>query len=186
MNQTLLFNHDWLFQKTPLHTTTVAQEHFKPVDIPHDWLIYNSQALYEDSIGWYQKKLTITDLSKSYALYFEGVYMDSMLYVNDKLVGEWKYGYSSFEFDVTDFLVEGDNNLLVKVTHQAPNSRWYSGAGIYRDVYLKVRGTAFIETDGTYVTTEKNDNDYQLTIDTPIETTPVSYTHLTLPTNREV
>ncbi|GEM05259.1 hypothetical protein HMI01_22470 [Halolactibacillus miurensis] len=171
MNQTLLFNHDWSFQKTPLHTTTVTQEHFKPVDIPHDWLIYNSQALYEDSIGWYQKTLTITDLSKSYALYFEGVYMDSMLYVNDKLVGEWKYGYSSFEFDMTDFLVEGDNNLLLKVTHQAPNSRWYSGAGIYRDVYLKVRGTAFIETDGTYVTTEKNGNDYQLTIDTTIETT---------------
>ena len=112
MNQTLLFNHDWLFQKTPRHTTTVAQEHFKPVNIPHDWLIYNSQALYEDSIGWYQKTLTITDLSKSYALYFEGVYMDSALYVNDALVGEWKYGYSSFEFDVTDFLVEGDNNPL--------------------------------------------------------------------------
>jgi beta-galactosidase len=70
MNQTVLFNHGWLFQKTPLHTTTVVQENFQPVEIPHDWLIYNSQALYEDSIGWYQKTLTVSDLAKSYLLYF--------------------------------------------------------------------------------------------------------------------
>ena len=56
--------------------------------------------------------------------------MDSTLYVNGQYVGEWKYGYSSFEHDLTDFLKIGENEILLKVVHQSPNSRWYSGAGI--------------------------------------------------------
>ena len=62
--------------------------------------------------------------------------MDSALYINDCRVGEWKYGYSTFEYDVTDALREGENLLVMRVVHQSPNSRWYSGAGIYRNVWL--------------------------------------------------
>ncbi len=62
--------------------------------------------------------------------------MDSSVYVNGQLAGEWKYGYSSFEHDITKAVIPGINEIVVKVVHQSPNSRWYSGAGIYRNVWL--------------------------------------------------
>ncbi|MFR1904838.1 MAG: sugar-binding domain-containing protein [Clostridium neonatale] len=97
------------------------------MDIPHDWLIYNSLDLYENSIGWYRKKFMYSKNEDEVLLCFDGVYMDSTLYVNNKFVGEWKYGYSSFEHDITNVLVEGENEILIRVIHQSPNSRRYSG-----------------------------------------------------------
>ncbi|MHA7967592.1 glycoside hydrolase family 2 TIM barrel-domain containing protein [Paenibacillus sp. CAU 1782] len=155
-----------------------------PVDLPHDWLIYDTLNLYENSIGWYRKrfvceeadsllqgKLNQSGTSLRRFLSFDGVYMDSMLYVNGQWVGEWKYGYSSFEFDISDALRVGDNELLLKVVHQSPNSRWYSGAGIYRNVWLKERGSHYIETDGVYFTvSQEGDGDgWRVDIDTELK-----------------
>lgn len=168
MNKKILFNDGWEFAKSNLETTDSNTLKFEPVDIPHDWLIYNTLNLYENSIGWYRKSFTCTKEEKQILLCFDGVYMDSSLYVNGQFVGEWKYGYSSFEHDITDSVVEGKNEILVKVVHQSPNSRWYSGAGIYRNVWLKTRDKNHIVTDGIYATTKQKDNGWGVEVDTEI------------------
>ena len=102
-------------------------------------------------------------------LRFDGVYMDSTLYVNGQKVGDWKYGYSAFQFDITEYLGEGENELLLQVRFQSPNSRWYSGAGIYRNVWLKVYPKVYLPLDGTYVSTKYlGDGNYQLEVETEI------------------
>ncbi|MDE5950897.1 MAG: DUF4982 domain-containing protein, partial [Acetatifactor sp.] len=101
-------------------------------------------------------------------LRFDGVYMDSALYINDCLVGEWKYGYSTFEYDVTDALQEGENRLVMRVMYQSPNSRWYSGAGIYRNVWLVTVPEVHVASDGIYVSAGKTDQGYELRIETEL------------------
>lgn len=166
MNQKVLFNNGWEFAKSNLELTDSTALEFESVDLPHDWQIYNTLNLYENSIGWYRKKFTCGQGERKQTLLcFDGVYMDSSLYINQTFVEEWKYGYSSFEHDITDALVEGENEILVKVVFQSPNSRWYSGAGIYRNVWLKTRGKNHIVTDGIYVTTNQHDDGWQVEID---------------------
>lgn len=179
MNDQVMFNDGWQFAKTSLDGVTdvanianianIAELSFEAVDIPHDWLIYNTLNLYENSIGWYRKAFhyeTVAD--QSLLLHFDGVYMDSTVYVNGQFVGEWKYGYSAFEFDITDALVSGDNEIIVKVVYQSPNSRWYSGAGIYRDVHLKIRGRSYITTNGVYIATRETENGWQSEIESEL------------------
>lgn len=101
-------------------------------------------------------------------LRFDGVYMDSALYINDCLAGEWKYGYSTFEYDVTDFLHEGENLLVMRVVHQSPNSRWYSGAGIYRNVWLLTVPEVHIASDGIYVSAGRAEHGYELRIESEL------------------
>ena len=166
VNKKILFNDGWEFAKSGLEVADSSLLTFNSVDIPHDWLIYNTLDLYENSIGWYRKRFTYEKGESQLLLYFDGVYMDSTLYVNGKFVGEWKYGYSSFEHDITDVLTSGENEILLKVVHQSPNSRWYSGAGIYRNVWLKERSKSHIVTDGIYITTKRKDNEWQVEVDT--------------------
>ena len=94
--------------------------------------------------------------------------MDSYLYVNGKFIGTWKYGYSSFEHDITEALNDGSNEILLKVVHQSPNSRWYSGAGIYRNVWLKTREANHIVTDGVYISTKQTETGWQVEVDTDL------------------
>jgi len=159
----LLFNDNWYFSKHQLGTTLTDicsdETTWAAVDIPHDWLIYDTNNLYEDSIGCYRKTFTIDSLAgKRISLLFEGVYMNTTLYVNGKTVGEWKYGYTTFLFDITEFLCEGENTVLVHSIYENPNTRWYSGAGIYRDVYLIETGEIHLVHDGTYINTKQLDN----------------------------
>ncbi|SEO07692.1 beta-galactosidase [Amphibacillus marinus] len=174
MNQTTLFNNDWTFVKTKLDVKDVPQTGFESVQLPHDWLIYNTDNLYEDGIGWYKKRFNYQDNDAHVLLYFEGVYMDSYLYVNGQLMGEWKNGYSSFEHDITAALVKGENELVVKVVHQSPNSRWYSGAGIYRNVWLKTRQANYLETDGIYVATKDENEHWLVELETESVTTELT------------
>ncbi|SFL51729.1 beta-galactosidase [Gracilibacillus orientalis] len=171
INQTQLFNDNWLFAKSDLDTKTSEQLDFQPVEIPHDWLIYNTKKLYENSIGWYKQTLNYQPVLEhaDVLLCFEGVYMDSQLYVNNQFVGEWKYGYSKFEHNITKFLVAGKNDILLKVTYQSPNSRWYTGAGIYRNVWVKKRSRNYIETDGIYVSTFKNNDHWRVECGTNLQ-----------------
>lgn len=170
MNTKQLFNDGWEFAKSGLDFTDCAGLRFEPVDLPHDWLIYNTLALYENSIGWYRKKFTRTKgegrREQQLLLCFDGVYMDCSVYVNQRLIGEWKYGYSSFEYDITDAVACGENDIVVKVVHQSPSSRWYSGAGIYRSVWLKTREYNHIVTDGVYVATKQQGDVWSVEIDT--------------------
>lgn len=170
MNTKTLFNDGWEFAKSSLGVDReeIASLAFESVDLPHDWLIYNTQDLYENSIGWYRKRFACTKDEEQLLLCFDGVYMDSSVYVNGRFVGEWKYGYSSFEHEITDAIVDGDNEILVKVVHQSPNSRWYSGAGIYRNVWLKTRNRSHIVTNGIYISTKRVDDDWQVEIESEL------------------
>ena len=172
MNVCRLFNDGWYFNKTSLNQTLPDYHSFKKVDIPHDWLIYDTQDLYENGIGWYKKEFVVEDVNKQYLLSFDGVYMNTTIYVNDMNVGEWKYGYSAFEINMTKAIKKGKNEILVKVIHESPNSRWYSGAGIYRDVHLKIREENYIETNGIYISTKKlTNNNWELSVSTELKLT---------------
>lgn len=174
MSQKKLFNNYWSFIKQPLGTTfdqiTSNELAWTSVTLPHDWLIYNSNDLYEDGQGWYYKALQLDkiDPEQKLSLYFEGVYMDSTIYMNGQKAGEWKNGYSSFEIDITPYVKQGQNDLYVQVVHQSPNSRWYSGAGIYRSVWLKTTPLHHVATDGVYISTRKLEQD-QWSIDVQTE-----------------
>lgn len=150
------FNQGWEFRRTELSAgmeeVMAAADLFRPVEIPHDWLIYDVKNLYQDGCGWYRKKFRYESSIGPVILRFDGVYMDSSVYVNGRKVMDWKYGYSTFDVDITEALGVGDNEIVVQVRYQAPNSRWYSGAGIYRRVWLKCCGKAWLPLDGTYVT----------------------------------
>ncbi len=175
MNTKKLFNNNWKFTKQALHSSLDSMKayniNWQPVSLPHDWLIYDTNNLYETGDGWYRKEFQV-DISdgKRRAIRFEGVYMDSKVFVNGELAGVWKYGYSTFEFDITDLLVDGRNEIMVQVTYQSPNSRWYSGAGIYRNVWLKTYPQTHIASDGIYIAPkkEKESNDWLLYIDTEL------------------
>lgn len=153
--QNILFNDGWQFCLCDIGTelSALPGRHWYDVELPHDWLINDASKLYETGEGWYRRSLTCSaeQLSGRVLLNFDGVYMNSTLFVNGKEAGSWTYGYSAFEHDITDFLHEGENELLLRVSHQSPNTRWYSGAGIFRDVMLKLRPATYIGTNGVYI-----------------------------------
>ena len=160
MNENRKFNDNWQFAKQPLGAefATAVSDHtaWLPVTLPHDWLIYDARKLYENGEGWYRKAFTWSEASAAgmrASLRFEGVYMDATLYVNGHVAGEWKYGYSTFEFDITSYLLSGSNEIVVRVVYESPNSRWYSGAGIYRNVWLRTYPDTHIAADGVYIST---------------------------------
>lgn len=148
-----LWNDGWSFRKTDTECSyeeAVNGGGWKRVDIPHDWLIWQVNDLYETSTGWYRKNFYAEDTVKTRILRFEGVYMDTTVYVNGQAAGEWKYGYSTFEIGISGLLRRGDNEIVVRVDHRAPNSRWYSGAGIFRNCYLLEHAGAYLRSDGVY------------------------------------
>ena len=165
-----LFNDNWQFAELAIDEKTMYEDGkpvlFKPQDflsraeelqyknvrIPHDWMIYNTKALYRSSVGFYKKSFTLDNLKElpHVALSFEAVYMNSAVWVNGKLAGEWKYGYSPFEFDISEFVHEGQNQVLVIAVYQNCNTRWYSGAGIIRDVHLIRTPAVHLVSDGVY------------------------------------
>ena len=154
MRDTVLFCDGWEFSLQPIGTEYSGDFEFEPVDIPHDWLIEDTLDLYKTSTGWYRRRFTVPNDGRRTAVRFEGVYMDCRVYVNGALAGEWKYGYTTFEFDITDLLREGENLLTVRVDHRSPNSRWYSGAGIYRKVLLERFENTHFLPDGIYVSAD--------------------------------
>lgn len=169
-----LWNDNWSFIRletdAELADALLREEEFVPVDIPHDWLIYDSQRLYENGTGWYLKKFQwVENEEKRVFLTFDGIYMDSIVYVNGQLAAEWKYGYSTFTVEITDYLKPGENRVLVRACFMAPNSRWYSGAGIYRDVWMKVTDKTYIEENGIYISTQRQQEDFVLRVETTVE-----------------
>ncbi len=167
MKQKLKYN--WEFQKLPVNNGIIpesyTEEGFTPVVLPHDWLIGQAENLYEDSVGWYRNRIELNPKAqRNYFLRFEGIYMDSSVFVNGQLAGGWKYGYTTFEVDITPFVTPGENEILVKVVHLSPNSRWYTGAGIYRPVWLIEKQAAHFVSDGIYIHTKKEGTGYHAEI----------------------
>ena len=158
MSKKILFCDNWQFSKQPFGTFEYSEDFdWKNVDIPHDYLIENTKNLYETSNGWYRKKFAYHKKDNTItSIRFEGVYQDCEVFVNGKSAGEWKYGYSTFELDMTHLLIDGKNLIAIRINYQSPNSRWYSGAGIYRKVWLKETPESHFLADGIYISTEED------------------------------
>lgn len=156
---------------------------WQKVTIPHDWAIYGPFSSRNDvqhvaitqdgqkealehagrtgglpfvGTGWYRTHFTIPSFikGKRVALLFDGAMSHAKVYVNGKEAGYWPYGYNSFFFDITDYVNgSNDNTLAVRLENLAESSRWYPGAGIYRNVHVIVTSDAHIPVWGTQVTT---------------------------------
>ena len=164
-----LFNNNWQFKME-------NEETWQDIQIPHDWMISDTKNLYKDGIGCYRKIFTQQKPKPSEKLYlrFDGVYMDSTLHVNGKEVGQWKNGYTDFHYNIAPYINEGENEILLTADYKSPNTRWYSGAGIYRDCWLIKKNPTHFKLDGIYITTKKTNNGWQLEINSEVES-PDSY-----------
>jgi len=170
-----LFNDHWFFRKVDIETTDEAlftKGEWQAVDVPHDWMIYEAKHLYDSSIGCYKKTFKVGELgTERLILRFDGVYMDTTIYLNQEAIYEWKYGYSTFEVDLTDKVKQGENEIWVKCVYRCPNSRWYSGAGIYRNVWILQKLQAHFISDGIYVSTQKEENGWVVEVDSEVVAT---------------
>lgn len=157
----VLWNEGWAFVKLPLNSTLSQAWAAEKVivTLPHDYLIHDANHLYEDSDGWYFKTLMVShDMgNKAVCLGFDGVYMDAEIWLDSMLLCVHRHGYTSFWIDLTERLSEGRHQIAVHIRHQSPNSRWYSGAGIYRDVRLLVMPKRHLIPDGLRVDTRQKD-----------------------------
>lgn len=168
-SQELLFTADWNFVLIDSTENPLAPDkQWRQLNLPHDWSIegpfsethpatYNGGAL-PGGIGLYKKEFQLpeSDSSKNIFIRFDGVFMNSEVWINGQYLGKRPYGYIGFEYDLSPHLNFGEqtNTLIVKVDNSVqPNSRWYSGSGIYRNVYLVKKGEVFINQWGIYVTT---------------------------------
>ena len=173
-----LFDDAWSFHRgeaAGAEAPTFAATDWRAVDLPHDWAIEpdpakppgesifdencpgNSGAGYlPGGVGWYRKTFRVPDRAKGQRVFieFDGVYMNSEVWLNGQSLGTRPYGYSSFEYELTPWLKFGDaeNVLAVRVNVEQPSSRWYTGAGIYRHVWLTVTEPVHVALWGTYVT----------------------------------
>lgn len=134
------------------------------LDLPHDWAIEGDFSASNPSgagggalpggIGWYRKQLQLKPKAgERYFIDFDGVYMNSTVYVNGHELGKRPYGYSSFRYELTPWLrPDGNNIIAVKVDNSdQPNSRWYSGCGIYRHVWVESAAAVSVGHWGTYI-----------------------------------
>lgn len=166
-----LFNCGWSFCMMPLGSELedLQGASWTNVDLPHDWLITQDN-LYGSGDGWYKRTLYLDNLSDTFFLLrFDGVYMGATVLVNGALVCDHAYGYTAFDCHMTPFLHEGENTIYVHVRYQAPNSRWYSGAGIFRDVTLHMLENRHIAMDGLYVQATLHGENAELHIETELE-----------------
>lgn len=164
------FNKNWKFslQEEDAFSVDYNDSGWRTLNVPHDWSIEGGfdkenpagigGGALPGGIGWYRKyfKLAAKDSLKRIFINFDGIYMNSEVYVNGKLVGKRPNGYISFSYDITDFVTFGESQNLIAVkadNSKQPNSRWYSGCGIYRNVWLEKTEPLFVNYDGTYVTT---------------------------------
>jgi beta-galactosidase len=166
---TVSFDLGWKFHLGDVsgaQNTNFDDSSWTAVDVPHDWSIslsfnQNSPAkegggYLDGGLGWYRKSFELPASSSGQKIFlqFDGVYMDSTVYLNGTQVCARPYGYSSFECDITsDAQVGGSNVVAVKVNNQQPSSRWYSGSGIYRHTWLKTTNPVHVAYTGTQVTT---------------------------------
>lgn len=182
------FDKGWKFMladKPEMAKADFDDSGWRKLDVPHDWAIEGDFYVGNPSgagggalpggIGWYRKHFVIesgelTVLNSRIFIEFDGVYMNSTVYVNGQKVGYRPYGYSSFEYEITPYLKEGNNVVAVKVDNSdQPNSRWFSGCGIYRHVWLTKTASVHVAHWGVYanssVTKGKGRVDIDVTLD---------------------
>lgn len=189
-----LFNEDWLFSLSD--DSLACNRNFddakwRRLDVPHDWSVEGQLSphwasctgYYPGGIGWYRKHFTLDSQSRQpnnekqfqldgrHYIYFEGVYNRSEVYLNGHLLGKRPSGFASFLYEMTPYLVEGDNVIAVRVDHSRyADSRWYTGSGIYRDVYYVKANRNHLAQWGTgYVCTQLNDKEATLEVEVRVD-----------------
>ncbi|MBN1998194.1 beta galactosidase jelly roll domain-containing protein, partial [candidate division KSB1 bacterium] len=173
--RSLLFDNDWLFIKGTIEGAekpNYDDSAWRRLDLPHDWSIEDLPILnspidstavggvntgfFVGGTGWYRKHFNIPSAQKGKRLYlqFDGIYMNADVWLNGDHIGNHPYGYTSFYFDITSSILFGRENVLaVEVKNEGKNSRWYSGSGIYRHVWLIQTDPVHIAIWGVAVTT---------------------------------
>jgi len=179
--QKILFDFDWKFYRGDAENGQLADFNdstWRTLDLPHDWSIedlpgtnspFDSTAIWAidggyltGGSGWYRKSFEVPEnlVGKKLSFYFEGVYMNADVWLNGAHLGNHPYGYTAFEYDITDLVKTGEKNILaVQVKNEGRNSRWYSGSGIYRHVWLNVTEPVYVETWGVSITTPEVSNE---------------------------
>ena len=162
------FDADWLFvlgDSTQMSQVDYNDSYWRRLNVPHDWAREGDFFVGNPSgagggalpggIGWYRKHFEVKSEEvkrEKFFLEFDGVYMNSTVYVNGQKVGFRPYGYSSFEYDITPYIKQGENVVAVRVDNSdQPNSRWYSGCGIYRHVWLTKTSPIHVKHWGVFV-----------------------------------
>ena len=169
--ETVSFDRGWRFHLGDVsgaQEVTFADSRWRTLDLPHDWSIegaFSDQnpagvagGALPGGIAWYRKTFAVpaTDSGKIVFVEFDGVYRNSEVWINGRSLGKRPYGYSSFRYELTPHLRYGRarNVIAVRVDNsQQPNSRWYSGSGIYRHVRLVTTNPVHVDQWGTYITT---------------------------------
>ncbi|MCO4291571.1 DUF4982 domain-containing protein [Solitalea sp. MAHUQ-68] len=164
------FNQNWKFylgNATNATESSFDDAKWRTLNLPHDWSIEGSFSkdhpatpgggALPGGTGWYRKTFTIPQTSKGKSVFinFDGVYRNSEVWINGHYLGKRPNGYISFQYDLSDYLnFDKANVLVVKVDNaEQPNSRWYSGSGIYRNVSLITTGKVFVDKYGSHITT---------------------------------
>jgi beta-galactosidase len=174
-----LFDSSWKFFRGEVadgEKQTTSDANWRVVELPHDWSIEDLPGQSDSVIGpfttksvgttstgyvvggtaWYRRHFRLNNIvGKEVSIYFDGVYMNSDVWINEHHLGNHPYGYTPFYYDLTPYLkTNGEENVLaVRVRNDGKNSRWYSGSGIYRHVWLFIKHTVNIEQWGIYITT---------------------------------
>lgn len=198
MREIKLLKYGWKFKKGDFPEAikkNFDDSDWEDVRVPHDWAIKgpfspdndpqvmksgekeitflgNTGGLPHTGKGWYRLNIQLPDDIKTKRVWieFDGVMSHSKVYVNENFAGEWPYGYSSFAFDITEFIHAGENIITVSVENKPHSSRWYPGAGIYRNVRLVILNPVHISHWGTYITTHLiNEKEARIDIKTEIE-----------------
>jgi beta-galactosidase len=198
---TINFDRGWRFYLGDVakgQAPELDDSQWRILNLPHDWSIegefdeknpagFGGGAL-PGGIGWYRKTFSIPDNAKAKKVLvdFDGVYRNSEVWLNGHYLGKRPYGYSSFQYDLTPYLNYGSqkNVMAVKVDNsQQPNSRWYSGSGIYRNVWLTVTDKVFVDHWGTYLTTpEVSEQTARINLKTRLRNTTESDAPITVTT----
>lgn len=166
---TMDFNQGWLFHLNDVpaaKATDFNDSNWKNITVPHDWSFNNgispdgSQGArggyFDSGIGWYRKTFNVDSdwLDKRVMINFDGVYMNSEIWVNGQYVGKRAYGYISFRYDITQYLIDGENVISMRVDNlKDPSARWYHPAGIYAPVNLTVTEKTYVKPNGVFVQT---------------------------------
>ena len=160
------FDDDWLFclaDSASMSAPGYQDGSWRRLNLPHDWSIESDFLVSAPAgsgggalpggVGWYRKHFTCQkETGKRYYIQFDGVYQNSTVYLNGKALGTRPYGFISFEYELTDLLIDGENVLAVRVDNgQQPNCRWYSGSGIYRHVHLLTTSNVHVAQWGSFV-----------------------------------
>ena len=167
-NSKMLFNESWQFHLGEL--TNKSDVNWQNISLPHDWSIQSDfdpkwasgTGFLPGGIAWYKKNFVIQDYSpnKKYSIYFDGVYKNSEVWINGHFLGKRPNGFIPFQYDLTPYLNETENEILIKCNHtDYADSRYYTGSGIYRNVYLIQQNPIHFSQWGVFVTTPKIEKD---------------------------